>query len=122
MSTSDLQSLASDIQDAMFLAMNKTGDVEVQVSDSDDSIEIVRIIAGEGGAGLGTKAMLAACEVADSQGVILELTPSGSYFEDEDAALSRLIVFYGRFGFLDSGHGTMVRTPVSEQDHPRMRM
>ena len=109
-------SLASEIQDAMFSAMGNQGEVEVQVCDSGESIEIVRIMVGTEGQGLGTKAMLAACELADAHSVSMELTPSGSYQLDEEAARSRLVDFYGRFGFVESDYGTMVRTAAVDVD------
>lgn len=106
----DLQAIASEIEVAMFMAMNKSGEVGVQVSDGGASIEIVRIMVGQERAGLGTKALHAACEIAGSHGVSLELMPDGSYYENAVEAKARLVVFYSRFGFTDSGHGTMVRT------------
>jgi hypothetical protein len=114
--------VAREIAEAMFSSMNKSGEVEVQASDSGKSIEIVRLLVGEERAGFGTKAMLSACQLADSRGVPLELTPDGSYYEDEESAQSRLVSFYSRFGFVDSGYGTMVRAAIKQQSHPRMRM
>ena len=108
----DFDAVASEVQAAMQSAMNNSGELEVQVSDSGASIEIVRIIVDEDGAGFGTKAMLAACQIADSRGASLELSPDGSYYEDEEVAYARLVGFYSRFGFTKTDHGTMLRTAV----------
>ena len=104
-----LENAATQISQAMYQELLADGG-EVEVDIFENSVEIIKIIAGIEGRGSGTRAMKVACDLADKLNIQLILTPDGSYYEDEIRAQKRLRIFYARFGFI-SENNKMVRLP-----------
>jgi GNAT superfamily N-acetyltransferase len=101
-----IENAATEIGDAMY-AQVPNG--EVMTVSCECGVEIVLLMAGIEGRGDGSRAMWAACELADRLGVALVLTPDGGYYENEAAAEKRLRAFYARFGFVAGIGRQMIR-------------
>jgi len=83
---------------------------------ADASIQIIRILSGEEGSGAGGRAMEAAVALADQLGVALQVSPDGSYYDDEACAEVWLRKWYDGFGF--DPHGAFeMRREASRPHH-----
>lgn len=98
---------------ALFSAAIRTSlnvDIVLHVSiDSPKTIELERIVvpSAHRNKGIGTKVMCELVSFAKAEGYGIELVPAGIGDNDNVATCVRLRDFYSRFGFVDSGMGSM---------------